>query len=247
MIGLAASSRCEEAFDLHIYPVSLQEDGEWTYHLPAAVVAPRSTGFVTITDRDPAAPLLIDHGYLTDPEGYDLDALIDAIGLMRELAATEPMASLIGPELPPSAGLTDRAALAEMLPTVSKHYYHPTSSCAMGVASDPMAVVDELGAVHGLNGLLINDASIFPIIPRANTNLPVLALAEAMAGPRRPLAPMTTRQAAVHPCRAEVPPRMKNPATVGRGRSLCPPELNVEKREKPIFNESGMQNAFEQW
>ena len=183
VIGLAASSRCEEAFDLHIYPVSLQEDGEWTYHLPAAVVAPRSTGFVTITDRDPAAPPLIDHGYLTDPEGYDLDALIDAIGLMRELAATEPMASLIGPELPPSAGLTDRAALAELLPTVSKHYYHPTSSCAMGVASDPMAVVDELGAVHGLNGLLINDASIFPIIPRANTNLPVLALAEAMAGP----------------------------------------------------------------
>lgn len=183
VIGLAASSRCEEDVDLHIYPVSLKSDGEWTYHLPAAVVAPRSTGFVTITDRDPTAPLLIDHAYLTDPEGYDLDALIDAIGLLRELAVTEPLASLIGPELAPTAGLNDRAALAELLPTISKHYYHPTSSCAMGVASDPMAVVDELGAVHGLSGLLINDASIFPLIPRANTNLPVLALAEAMAGP----------------------------------------------------------------
>jgi choline dehydrogenase len=183
VIGLAASSRCEEAFDLHIYPVSLAADGEWTYHLPAAVVAPRSTGFVTITGLDPAAPPLIDHGYLTDPEGYDLDALMDAIGLMRELAAAEPLASLIGPELPPSAGLTDRAALAGLLPTVSKHYYHPAGSCAMGLASDPMAVVDELGAVHGLSGLFIVDASIFPVIPRANTNLPVLALAEAMAGP----------------------------------------------------------------
>ena len=183
VIGLAASARCEEAFDLHIYPVSFRSSGDWTYHLPAAVIAPRSTGQVGIVDRDPHVPPRIDHGYLTDAEGYDLDALIDAIGIVRELAATEPLASLIGPEIGPTVDHSTRAELADLVPHVSKHYYHPTSSCAMGVANDPMAVVDDNGAVHGLSGLFIVDASIFPVIPRANTNLPVLGLAEAMAGP----------------------------------------------------------------
>lgn len=183
VIGLASSSRCEEAFDLHIYPVSLRTQVGWDYHLPAAVVAPRSTGSVTIVDPDPRSAPVIDHRYLSDPEGYDLDALIDAIGIVRQLAAQEPLASLLGPEDASTAGVTDRNDLARMIPTISRHYYHPTSSCRMGLASDPMAVVDELGAVHGLDGLLVVDASIFPVIPRANTNLPVLALAEALAGP----------------------------------------------------------------
>jgi choline dehydrogenase len=181
VIGLAASSRCAEAFDLHIYPVSLRTDGEWDYHLPVAVVAPRSTGFVTIVDRNPRTPPSIDHAYLTDPDGYDLDALIDGIDIVRELAATEPLAALLGPELAPTAGITDRAALANLIPAICKHYYHPTSSCRMGPPSDPLAVVDERGAVHGLEGLFVVDASIFPIIPRANTNLPVLAVAEKLA------------------------------------------------------------------
>jgi choline dehydrogenase len=51
----------------------------------------------------------------------------------------------------------------------------------MGPASDPTAVVDHQGRVHGLTGLRVCDASIFPRIPRANLNWPAIAAAERIA------------------------------------------------------------------
>ena len=51
----------------------------------------------------------------------------------------------------------------------------------MGPASDPMAVVDPRGKVHGLEGLYVADAAIMPVIPRANTNIPVAVIAEKIA------------------------------------------------------------------
>jgi choline dehydrogenase-like flavoprotein len=51
----------------------------------------------------------------------------------------------------------------------------------MGPARDALAVVDEIGAVRGLDGLFVCDASIFPNVMRSNTNLPAVALAEHMA------------------------------------------------------------------
>ena len=60
-------------------------------------------------------------------------------------------------------------------------YYHPSSTCRMGPERDALAVVDEVGAVRGLEGLFICDASIFPNVMRSNTNLPAVALAEHMA------------------------------------------------------------------
>ena len=54
-------------------------------------------------------------------------------------------------------------------------YYHPVGTCAIG------RVVDGEGAIYGLDGLFVTDASIMPTIPRANTNLSVLAVAERLA------------------------------------------------------------------
>lgn len=59
--------------------------------------------------------------------------------------------------------------------------WHASCSCRMGSASDPMAVTDPSGKVHGVRNLRIADTSVFPVIPRANTNLPVMMLAEKMA------------------------------------------------------------------
>ena len=60
--------------------------------------------------------------------------------------------------------------------------YHPACSCRMGPASDPEAVVDATGKVHGLENLYVCDASIFPTLMRANTNLPAAMVAEHLAG-----------------------------------------------------------------
>lgn len=176
---LASSSRCEEAFDLHIYPVATRHaTGDWSMNLTISVMASRSTGTVQISDRAPAAPPIIDHAYFSDPEGYDLDALLDGVGIARDLVTHQPLASAIGPELDPTVAASNRADLARLVPTISKHNYHPTSSCTMGLAADPMAVVDQDGKVHGLDRLYIADASVFPTTTRANTHLPALAVAE---------------------------------------------------------------------
>jgi 5-(hydroxymethyl)furfural/furfural oxidase len=58
---------------------------------------------------------------------------------------------------------------------------HPVGTCAMGQASDPMAVVDTDFLVHGTRNLYVADASVMPLIPSANTNLPTLMLAEMAA------------------------------------------------------------------
>jgi 5-(hydroxymethyl)furfural/furfural oxidase len=51
----------------------------------------------------------------------------------------------------------------------------------MGASGDPAAVTDGAGRVHGVQGLRVCDSSIMPAIPRANTNLPTLMLAERIA------------------------------------------------------------------
>ena len=48
----------------------------------------------------------------------------------------------------------------------------------MGPADDPTAVVDESGAVHGVRGLRIADASIMPRVPSCNTNVPTIMIGE---------------------------------------------------------------------
>jgi 5-(hydroxymethyl)furfural/furfural oxidase len=58
---------------------------------------------------------------------------------------------------------------------------HPVGTCAMGRADDPMAVVDASFRVHGIDNLFVADASVMPVIPSANTNLPTLLLAERAA------------------------------------------------------------------
>lgn len=59
--------------------------------------------------------------------------------------------------------------------------WHASCSARMGTVDDLMAVTDSSGRVHGVPGLRVVDASIFPVIPRANTNLPTMMCAEKIA------------------------------------------------------------------
>jgi 5-(hydroxymethyl)furfural/furfural oxidase len=59
--------------------------------------------------------------------------------------------------------------------------WHCSCSCRMGSEADPMAVTSPLGQVRGVYGLRVVDASIFPMIPCANTNLPTMMVAEKIA------------------------------------------------------------------
>jgi 5-(hydroxymethyl)furfural/furfural oxidase len=59
--------------------------------------------------------------------------------------------------------------------------WHCSCSCRMGSEDDPMAVTSPSGQVRGVYGLRVVDASIFPMIPCANTNLPTMMVAEKIA------------------------------------------------------------------
>jgi 5-(hydroxymethyl)furfural/furfural oxidase len=59
--------------------------------------------------------------------------------------------------------------------------WHASCTCRMGRLDDPMAVVDTQGRVKGIQGLRVVDASIFPVVPCANTNFPTLMAAEKIA------------------------------------------------------------------
>ena len=59
--------------------------------------------------------------------------------------------------------------------------WHPSGTCKMGAADDPMAVSAPDGGVYGVDGLTVCDASLFPCVPRANTNIPTIMCAEKIA------------------------------------------------------------------
>ncbi len=75
----------------------------------------------------------------------------------------------------------DNAALAEHVRNNVAGTFHVCGTCRMGGADDPGAVVDNAGRVHGIAGLRVVDASIMPAIPRGNTNIPTIMLAEKIA------------------------------------------------------------------
>jgi len=58
---------------------------------------------------------------------------------------------------------------------------HVTCTCRMGAEGDPMAVTDTLGRVRNVAGLRVVDASLFPVLPCADTNFPTLMTAEKIA------------------------------------------------------------------
>jgi 5-(hydroxymethyl)furfural/furfural oxidase len=72
----------------------------------------------------------------------------------------------------------DDAALAEHIRENVAGQFHVAGTCRMGATNDPQAVVDPAGRVRGVAGLRVVDASIMPTVPRGNTNIPTVMLAE---------------------------------------------------------------------
>ena len=77
--------------------------------------------------------------------------------------------------------LRDDHALEAFVRKEAIGVWHASCSCRMGAESDPLAVLDPQGRVRGVQALRVVDASIFPVVPCANTNFPVLMSAEKIA------------------------------------------------------------------
>jgi choline dehydrogenase-like flavoprotein len=75
----------------------------------------------------------------------------------------------------------DDSALRAYVHATLGPWYHASGTCRMGPNPAQGAVVDTTLQVHGVDGLYVADASVIPVIPRAATNLTVLAVAERAA------------------------------------------------------------------
>jgi choline dehydrogenase len=144
-------------------------------------MTPRSRGALRIASRDSAVPPIIDHRYLSDPEDEDLRVLADGVALAREIGGNPAISALLGHEISPGSGVATRTEIEAFVRANCLNYCHPVGTCRMGPASDRSAVVDSRGRIHGLDNAYVADASIMPVIPRANTNIPALVVGERVA------------------------------------------------------------------
>ncbi|MDT0309587.1 GMC family oxidoreductase N-terminal domain-containing protein [Streptomyces sp. DSM 44917] len=162
---------------LHMAPAIFHQEGlgpvsEHGWSWGPCVLAPVSRGAVALRSPDPTAAPRIAHRYLSEPE--DRDCIVAGLRLALEIAA-QPSARAVttGPfDVPDSDSDADLLAFARQ---AGQTLFHPTSTCAIGAVTDPAL------RVLGTEALRVVDASVFPAVPRGNTNAPVIMAAEKAA------------------------------------------------------------------
>lgn len=139
--------------------------------LMGAAMRVHSRGSVTLASLDPILDPIVDFEMLSDER--DLVALRAAAMLAERVALSEAMSSVATPEPYDTSDASLRSSVGD--------YVHAVGTCRMGAADDPHAVVDPHCRLIGHEGLLVCDASVMPMVPRANTHLPTVMIAERVA------------------------------------------------------------------
>ena len=146
--------------------------------LSVAVVKPDSRGTVTLRSRDPYEQPEIDCNFLA--EKRDARRMLEGVKLARKIGRNPALARFIELEMIPGDAVTDDRLLDAVASNLAS-YGHPTATAPMGGPDDPRAVVDTHGAVKGLSGLRVVDASIMPVVPSVAINPTTIMVAERIA------------------------------------------------------------------
>src|SRR6201999_992467 len=146
--------------------------------LSVAVVKPDSRGTLRLRSRDPLEPPEIDCNFLA--EGRDARRMLEGVRLARGLGRHPALARFLELEILPGDAVGDDQ-LAGAIAANLASYGHPAATVPMGGAQDPWAVVDSRGAVKGIGGLRVVDASIMPDVPSVALNPTVIMIAERIA------------------------------------------------------------------
>ena len=146
--------------------------------LAVSVVQPESRGSVRLSSRNPTDPPIIDNNYL-DTE-RDRRRMFEGVRIARRIARNPVLAPFISAEMMPGDEVHDDI-LPDAVESSLESYGHPTATAPMGPEGDERAVVDPFGAVHGVTGLRVVDASIIPLVPSAAPNLTIIMIAERIS------------------------------------------------------------------
>jgi choline dehydrogenase-like flavoprotein len=171
----------------HIQPLSLDKFGEPLHKFPAFTASvcnlqPTSRGTVRLRSRHATDPPAIKPNYLSTDEDRRIAA--SAIRLTRKIAAQPALARFHPDEYLPGSAVRDddEAGLVKSAGDIGTTIFHPVGTAKMGLASDPLAVVDERLRLTGIARLRVIDASVMPTITSGNTNAPTMMIAEKGAG-----------------------------------------------------------------
>jgi choline dehydrogenase-like flavoprotein len=141
------------------------------------MVGAQSVGHVRLRSGDPKQPPAITANYLK--EAADMEAMVTAVERAREVFAAEPLREVVGDEIHPGGDTSTRESLEGIIRREVEHTYHPACTARIGSESD--GVVDPELRVHGVVGLRVADASVFPTIPHGNTHAPTVMVGEKAA------------------------------------------------------------------
>lgn len=168
----------------HFLPVAIRYDGKAAAesHGFQAHVGPmrsKSRGSVALRSADPLEKPKIVFNYMSHPD--DWADFRHCVRLTREIFGQPAFDPYRGREIQPGENVESDAEIDDFIRGHAESAFHPCGTCKMGVADDPMAVVDPECRVIGVEGLRVADSSIFPRITNGNLNGPSIMTGEKAA------------------------------------------------------------------
>ncbi|MFT8369232.1 MAG: choline dehydrogenase [Acetobacter papayae] len=165
----------------HFLPLAVTYDGKGlaSSHGFQAHVGPmrsKSRGWVRLRSSNPEDKPLIAFNYMSHPD--DWVDMRNCVRLTREIFAQEAFDPFRGREIQPGADCQTDEQIDAFIRDKVESALHPSCTCKMGRADDPMAVVDSETRVIGVEGLRVVDSSIMPRITNGNLNAPTVMIAE---------------------------------------------------------------------
>jgi choline dehydrogenase-like flavoprotein len=164
--------------DMQLYAAPLADAAaEADFGIYLSIMRPKDRGTLTLRSTNPFEHPVLQPNYLARDE--DLQAFIDGVKLVRQLAATSAFAPIVAREVAPGSATQTDAEIAAWIRQALATTWHYSGTCKMGI--DPLAVVNPRLQVYGVEGLRVVDASIMPEVIGGNTNAPVIMIAEKAA------------------------------------------------------------------
>lgn len=136
---------------------------------------PHSRGAITLRSSDPFAPPVIQPNYFDDPR--DMADAIEGARLVEQIARAPSLATLTESWINPAAPLNSDEEWKNYIRSTAWTVFHPCSTCRIG-GDAATSVVDPRLKVHGVDGLRIADASVFPYVTSGNINAPSIMVGE---------------------------------------------------------------------
>ena len=169
---------------LHMLPIAVKNlQKRELFDFPAMSIScyqlrPESLGSIHIRSANSRIPPAIQFNFLADR--IDQQCMADGFKIARKIGEQAALDSYRGEEVVPGPNVKTDDDILNFIRANSQTAYHPIGTCRMGPAG-PSTVVDEKLRVHGLEGLRVADASIFPTMPSGNTNAPSIMVGEKAA------------------------------------------------------------------